>query len=220
MSDIGREELKNRYVSGFIHAAYRNGESGLDDATQQQTDLLMGYIDAYVAGIQQTIEANAEYARFTDDPEHSEQVAVALPKINKAFNEAKAKDVNNMTVPQSDSTLDKQMDAFFARSGFIKHANNYRGRGLYFSVGGYDITRNDAKAIYNIARMERDTAVAEVLEHLPMRCHNCGTRTMYLEAHLRNFKNGCCAFCSADALMVDFATIQAERDKLKIGDIK
>lgn len=49
-------------------------------------------MDGFTA-LQQTIEAGAEYARFTDDVEHSEQVrAVPLSTITKAFNTARGKE--------------------------------------------------------------------------------------------------------------------------------
>lgn len=39
-------------------------------------------------------------------------------------------------------------DEFFRKSGFHKHKPGYKGKGLYYSVGGYDITKEDAKQIY------------------------------------------------------------------------
>lgn len=40
------------------------------------------------------------------------------------------------------------MDKFFYFCGFTRHKQSYRGKGFYFSVGGYDITKRDAKQIY------------------------------------------------------------------------
>ena len=40
------------------------------------------------------------------------------------------------------------MDEFFKQRGFIRHQHNYKGKGYYFSVGGYDITRADAITIF------------------------------------------------------------------------
>lgn len=40
------------------------------------------------------------------------------------------------------------MDRFFYFCGFTRHKQSYRGKGFYFSVGGYDITKSDAKQIY------------------------------------------------------------------------
>lgn len=51
-----------------------------------------------------------------------------------------------MSAAKTKSTAN--MDEFFLRSGFHKHKQSHRGKGLYFSVGGYDITKADAIAIY------------------------------------------------------------------------
>lgn len=44
----------------------------------------------------------------------------------------------------------KDLDDFFRKAGFHRHKQSHRGKGLYFSVGGYDITKEDAIAIYKV----------------------------------------------------------------------
>lgn len=55
----------------------------------------------------------------------------------------------------------------------------------------------------------------QLIESLLLDCGNCGRRTNYLEADLRNFNTGMCAACGADALAVSFQTLTQELKELK-----
>lgn len=44
-------------------------------------------------------------------------------------------------------TNNVKQEEFFFKAGFHKHKQSYRGKGLYYSVGGYDITKSDAEQI-------------------------------------------------------------------------
>lgn len=48
------------------------------------------------------------------------------------------------------SKITQETDKFFLAAGFHKHKQSHRGKGLYFSVGGYDLTKDDALAIFNL----------------------------------------------------------------------
>lgn len=50
----------------------------------------------------------------------------------------------------------------------------------------------------------KQQAIKEFGEKLSLDCQNCGRRTPYFEAELRNFNTGMCAACGADALTISF----------------
>lgn len=72
-----------------------------------------------------------------------------------------------MTHPNNPTTQDE----FFMGAGFHKHKQGYKGKGLYFSVGGYDITKGDAKAIFDAVNSEVNKILDE-LEEVGHGSHN------------------------------------------------
>lgn len=65
------------------------------------------------------------------------------------------------------------------------------------------------QGLYGLILAERQAAERAVIERLPLHCSICGLKTTYLAADLRNFKNGMCASCGADALVIDYRSLQA-----------
>lgn len=56
------------------------------------------------------------------------------------------------------SDIDERMnDTFVKKLGYHRHKPNYKGKGYYYRVGGYDITKEAAKAIQQLI----DDAVRE-----------------------------------------------------------
>ena len=56
------------------------------------------------------------------------------------------------------------IDEFFLKSGFHKHKQSKRTRGLYYSIGGFDITKDDAINIYRNHQMSQLAAMIFMLE--------------------------------------------------------
>lgn len=63
------------------------------------------------------------------------------------------------------------MDEFFKKSGFLRHKQSYRGVGYYFSVGGYDITYDDAVVLYKHHLKSNLAGTAYVLQAI-LNMHN------------------------------------------------
>lgn len=76
-----------------------------------------------------------------------------------------AKDIEFLRIYEEEpaqSVTATQLDEFMRSCGFHRHKQSHRGKGLYFSVGGFDVTRDDAKNMYFAAvRMKNDAVIEE-----------------------------------------------------------
>lgn len=60
-----------------------------------------------------------------------------------------------------DTNKELSLDNFMLQLGFHRHKQNYRGKGLYYEVGGYDLTKQQAQRIQKVFTQQLNTAVLE-----------------------------------------------------------
>ena len=77
------------------------------------------------------------------------------------------------------SDLIKDKDQFFKSLGYMRHTQGYGGKGYYFIVGGYDLTKRQADAIWKAVQAQKvahaDMVIGETREYMKLsKCPECG----------------------------------------------
>lgn len=56
-------------------------------------------------------------------------------------------------------------------------------------------------------KRQHERELERKIDNIQLDCNNCGNRTIYLEASLRNFNTGMCGACGADALSASYQSL-------------
>lgn len=109
----------------------------------------------YAIGIE-----NGSSKRLTDPAEINHR-REAFIKSNPGFKEAKellVKDREERLRIRASGKKHLTEEDLMLSLGFHKHKQSYRGKGKYYSVGGYDLTKDQAKLIHKVFNEKIDEA--------------------------------------------------------------